>query len=230
MLTNRTLQVAFLLSFTTHIAIVVQNPGYIFFSSPQRNQKIEVNYIKPIKSLKALKPETKRANLSRNEPFLELPSKITMNKRIPPPFIDRKEVSKAATQAIRKELSFEKPALIKPDTIAIKKKITLPALALDKISNPSYISYYQIVREKIRRAAYQNYNRSETGNVYITFIISDAGYLKDVRLVEERSQATPYLKDIALASVRTASPFPRFPKELDYSQLSFNVVISFEVE
>ena len=206
---------------------MVQNPGYIFFSPPEKNKKIEINYIKP---LRPVKQEAKRANLTHNEPFLKLSSKITLDKRIPPPFINREEVSKSATQVMRKELSFEKPALIKPDTIAIKKKITLPALALDKISNPSYISYYQIVREKIRRAAYQNYNRSETGNVYITFIISDAGYLKDVRLVEEKSQATPYLKDIALASVRTASPFPRFPKELDYSQLSFNVVISFEVE
>ena len=227
MLSNRTLKLAFLVSFAVHTAVMFQNPGYIFFPSTGKSQKIEVSYIKP---LKAVKQEAKKASLSRNEPLLKLSSKITMDKRTPPPFVNREEISKTAMQAMRKELSFDKPALIRPDTIAIKKKITLPPLALDKIANPSYISYYQIVREKIRRAAYQNYNRSETGNVYITFVISDAGYLKDVRLVEEKSQATPYLKDTALASVKNASPFPRFPKELDYSQLSFNVVISFEVE
>ena len=227
MLANRTLKLTFLVSFAIHTAVMLQNPGYIFFPSTGKNQKIEVSYIKP---LNTVKQGVKKAALTRSEPFLKLPSKITMDKRTPPPFVNREEVSRASMQAMRKELSFDKPALIKPDTIAIKKKITLPALALDKIGNPSYISYYQVVCEKIRRAAYQNYNRNETGEVYITFIISDAGYLKDVRLVEEKSRATDYLKNIAMVSVRNASPFPRFPKELDYSQLSFNVVISFEVE
>jgi TonB family protein len=228
MLLNRSLQIAFFISFATHVVIVAQNPGYIFFPSTGKDRKMmEVNYIKPPKTVKQ---GAKKSSLSRNEPFLKLPSRITADKRTPPPFVSREEASRASAQAMRKELSFDKPALIKPDTIAIKKKITLPAVSLDKIGNPSYISYYQVVREKIRRAAYQNYNRNETGEVYITFIISEAGYLREVRLVEEKSRAADYLKNIALASVRNASPFPRFPKELDYSQLSFNVVISFEVE
>jgi len=228
MLLNRSLQIAFLISFATHVVIVAQNPGYIFFPSTGKNRKaLEINYIKPPKTVKQ---EAKKTSLSRNEPFLKVPSRITADKRTPPPFVSQEEISKASRQAMRKELSLDKPTLIKPDTIAIKKKITLPAVSLDKIGNPSYISYYQVVREKIRRAAYQNYNRNETGEVYITFIISDAGYLRDVRLVEEKSRAADYLKNIALVSVKNASPFPRFPKELDYSQLSFNVVISFEVE
>ena len=228
MFANRTFKLALLVSFAFHTAVMFQNPGYIFFPSTGKSQKIEVNYIKP---LKAVKTETKKASFSRNEPFLKLPAKISMDKRIPPPFVNREEASKAALQVMPKDPIFDKPAgLLKPDTIAIKKKITLPAVALEKIVNPSYISYYQVVREKIRRSAYQNYNRNETGEVYITFTISDAGYLKGVRLVEEKSRATPYLKNIALASVKNASPFPRFPKELDYFQLSFNVVISFEIE
>jgi len=43
-------------------------------------------------------------------------------------------------------------------------------------------------------------------------------------VVEGKSAASPYLKEIALKSVRDASPFPNFPKELDYEKLSFNVV------
>ncbi len=227
MLSNRTLQIAFMVSFATHVVIVAQNPGYLFFSPQGKTQKIEVNYVKAAK----IKDQgQKRAGNLRSEPALDLSSRITMEKRNPPPFIDREAISKANMRAIHKEISFDKPELIKPDIIAIKKKITLPAVDLDKIGNPSYISYYQVVREKIRRAAFQNYNRNETGEVYITFIISNAGYLKEVRLVEEKTQAPDYLKDIALTSVKNASPFPNFPKELDYSQLSFNVVISFEIE
>ena len=88
----------------------------------------------------------------------------------------------------------------------------------------------QIVREKIRRSAYQNYTHNETGEVYISFIISNDGYVKDVHLIEARTSASDYLKGIASRSVRDASPFPNFPKELDYPQLSFNIIISFEIE
>ena len=133
-------------------------------------------------------------------------------------------------QPASKELVFTKPALAKPETIIIKKKVSLPPVDTAKIDNPLYLNYYQLVREKIRRAAYQNYSSNETGEVYITFIISNDGYLKDVRLVEEKSSANYLLREIALSSVKNASPFPRFPKDLDYPRLSFNVVISFEIE
>ncbi|MFA5096925.1 MAG: hypothetical protein WC478_06260 [Candidatus Omnitrophota bacterium] len=223
---NRNLQVAFFISFAAHVAVVAQNPGSLFFPSPHKPHKIEVNYIKKAKAQgqAGVRPVAKR------EPPLNLSSRITMDKRNPPPFIEREANPRVNMQAIRREAAFGKPASAKPDIIAIKKKITLPAVELKKISNPSYISYYQLVREKIRRAAYQNYDRDETGEVYLTFMVSSAGYLQEARLVEEKTRAASYLKEIALASVRTASPFPSFPKELDYPQLSFNVVISFEVE
>jgi TonB family protein len=86
------------------------------------------------------------------------------------------------------------------------------------------------VREKIRRAAYQNYTRIETGEVYVSFIISNDGYLKEIKLIPEKSSPIPYLRETALKSIKEASPFPNFPKDLDYPQLSFNVVISFEIE
>ncbi len=227
MIFNRTLQIAFLVSFTAHAVVVAQNPGYMFFSSPAKDKKMEINYIKvPKANSQALKKAVSPAS----EPLLDLSSKINLSKRNPPPFIDREVLSKVNTRAMRKEMLFDKPALVKPDIIAVRKKITLPAVDMAKIGNPSYIGYYQVVREKIRRSAYQNYNRSDTGEIYVTFVISNAGYLNDVRLVEEKSRGADYLKETALASVRNAAPFPRFPKELDYSQLSFNVVISFEVE
>ena len=128
--------------------------------------------------------------------------------------------------------TFNKPALVKPDFIAIKKKISLPAIDMDKtkVNNPSYISYYQLVREKIRRSAYQNYIRTETGETYVSFIISREGSLEDVHVVEGRSTPSDYLQNTALKSIKESSPFPAFPKDLDYPRLSFNVVISFEVE
>jgi len=71
-------------------------------------------------------------------------------KEAPPPFIDREAIFKKGREAISQKYTFTKPTFIKPDIIAVKKKITLPPIDINKIDNPSYISYYQMVREKIR--------------------------------------------------------------------------------
>ncbi|HTZ11558.1 MAG TPA: energy transducer TonB, partial [Candidatus Margulisiibacteriota bacterium] len=164
------------------------------------------------------------------EPFLELSSKITANRRVSPPFAKKQDFLNINKGMNLEQIRSNKPALFKPDISSVKKKISLPPVDMDKIDNPTYISYYQIVREKIRRSAYQNYTSSETGETYLSFVVSNDGYLKDVRLSEEKSSPSLYLREIALRSIREASPFPAFPKELDYPKLSFNVVISFEIE
>lgn len=226
MSSSKTFQLAFLISLIVHGVVLFQNPNFNLFPNSKKQQNLEISYIKepekPIKYQKTLSPNA--------EPFLKLPSKITVDKIAPPPFIDKPEVFQRNRETIQRESSFIRPALTKPDIIAVKKKITLPALDLDKSNNPSYISYYQIVREKIKRAAYQNYTRIEMGEVYLSFIISSDGYIREVRIVDEKSSFSPYLRQIALKSVKDASPFPNFPKDLNYQQLSFNVVISFEAE
>ena len=226
MFSDRIFQITFFISLIAHGIILFQNPNINLFPMNKKDQKLEVSYLK----IPQEKKDYQKTTATKNEPFLKLPSKITFNKTAPPPFIDRESIFKQKQQPALPKPSFTKPVLIKPDIIAIKKKITLPPIGIDKIKNPSYINYYQIVREKIRRAAYQNYIREEIGEVYLSFIISSDGSLKEVRLIEDKSSNSTYLRDISLRSIRNASPFPNFPKELDYPQLSFNVVISFEIE
>jgi TonB family protein len=228
MFSDRTFQIALILSLITHGIILTQasNLNLHLFPKNKKEQNLEVSYIKPIpeaeKPFKTIEP--------KKEPLLKLPSKITALKTSPPPFIDKESIFKKSKDIVSGKFAFTKPALIKPDVIAVKKKITLPPIDLDKVDNPSYISYYQIVREKIRRAAYQNYTRVEVGEVYLSFTILSNGSLKELRLTEEKSSPSSYLREIALRSIKEASPFPNFPKELDYPILSFNVVISFEIE
>ncbi|MFH0913159.1 MAG: TonB family protein [Candidatus Omnitrophota bacterium] len=228
MLSEKTFQIAFLLSLIAHGVILFKNPGLNLnvFSRNKQEQNLEVSYLKPPDAIKEILKITRQ----KEEPLLKLPQKVILLKTAPPPFIDKDVIFKKEARSVSGKHAFTKPAFIKPDIIAIKKKITLPPIGIDKVDNPSYISYYQIVREKIRRAAYQNYSRTEVGEVYLSFVISQDGSLKEMRLAQEKSSSSPYLKEIALQSVKEASPFPNFPKELDYPQLSFNVVISFEVE
>ena len=235
---NRLLQFTFVISIVSHGVLLLQSPNLNPFAPAPKEQMIKVRYLKKAelqsKSLpKALAKSDAKRGLLKSDPFLRLDSKIVagaVDNRVPPPYDRQENVSKSSKALANNSPEFAKPTFSSPGTIAIKKKITLPEIEMARINNPSYISYYQIVREKIRRSAYQNYTHNETGEVYLSFVISNDGYIKGVHLIEAKTSASDYLKGIASRSVQDASPFPNFPKELDYPQLSFNIIISFEIE
>ncbi|NLE65077.1 MAG: energy transducer TonB [Elusimicrobia bacterium] len=110
----------------------------------------------------------------------------------------------------------------------VTKEVSVPVIQSEKINSPSYVTYYQIVRDRIRDRAYTNYTRLSAGEVFLSFIIRSDGTLVELQVLEQRSTANDFLREVGLRSVREASPFPPFPKELDYPELTFNVQISFQ--
>jgi len=226
MFSNRIFQITLLVSLIIHGIILFRAPGFSLFSNSHIEKALEVSYLKNLpKPKENVFPNPDKKDLNKLSA-----TNLQARRLSPPPFIDREAIFQKIREAAPPKASFIKPALFKPDIVAIKKKISLPPVELDKIKSPSYMSYYQIVREKIRRAAYKNYTHTEIGEVYLSFAVSQEGNLKEVRPIKEKSANSPYLNDIALKSIQDASPFPAFPKELDYPQLSFNIVISFEIE
>jgi len=239
MRTEKVLYIALAVSLATHGIIMAQHFNFGSVAAQKTPKVQEISYVKPEKETKPLTPVKNITPKKHKEELLKLPGNIAAQKTgaAPPAFMDSNVLAANKGQAFRpiKDIpitdpAFSKPSFSKPDIISVKKKITFPPVDLDKISNPTYVSYYQIVREKIRRAAYDNYTQTEEGEVYCSFVVSSNGDLVDVRLVEERSRANDYLKETTLASIKDAAPFPVFPKDLDYPQLSFNIVISFEIE
>ncbi|MFH1457743.1 MAG: TonB family protein [Candidatus Omnitrophota bacterium] len=228
MFSERIFQITLVISLCVHGVIFLQNPSLNFFPHLKEGKKLIVNYVK---SPQEPKKETKQV-AAEKDPFLKLPQRIAVERKLPPPFVDKQDILKKARSVAPSRVSISKPAFLKPDIIAVKKKITLPSPSpeLDKINNPIYLSYYQIVREKIKRAAYQNYTGKEVGEVRVSFAILRNGNLQGLRFIEEKSVPSPYLRETALRSIKDASAFPGFPKELDYPQLSFNLAITFEVE
>lgn len=216
-----------IISALTHITfIAVQLPSLSFFGANKKKQDIKVVYIKNTSPL-----QYPKKSIVRDQAISRIPAKVTAdNKSMLAPLQNRNNFLKRNSSFAAKEPALIKPFTLKPDLMAAKKKVSLPPVEMTKISNPSYISYYQLVREKIRRSAYQNYSRAETGDIFLSFVIAQNGSLRDIRLIEEKSSPSYYLRDIAARSIRTAAPFPVFPQELDYPQLSFNVIISFEIE
>lgn len=237
---NRIFRIALFVSLIVHGGIVFL-PHFRSMFSVDESKKMELTYLKT-KNEEAikLKNQLPRRDIRYKERFstrqgsdLKAPfpkwedfayKTKAVNRPLPSPFVKEK--------LFRGHDNFvtNKPQLSKPDVIAVKKKIALTPLELNKITNPSYISYYQIVREKIRRCAYQNYTSQDTGEVYISFVIAADGNLTNAKVIDEKSSPNTYLKEIAVKSLESASAFPAFPKDLDYPELTFNVIISFEIE
>ena len=237
MFSQRPLFTAVAVSIFVHGIILLQIPGLRFISRQASLEQVEIKYIenkKEAPNLPAHAP-TKRGIKGRQEPLLRLPSLITASvaKLAASPFMDKQDVfNKKMDISGRPGRVFTKPVLLKPDIGIAKKKITLapPTDSLNKINSPSYIGYFQLTREKVKRILYQRYTYTEEGEVYLSFIVANDGSITDVRVNEEKSSSSPYLREIAIASVKEASPFPAFPKDLEYPELSFNVIVSFEVE
>jgi outer membrane biosynthesis protein TonB len=109
-------------------------------------------------------------------------------------------------------------------------KIEIPP-ELPKEKESLYLDYYRSIREEISRFTLENYSRYiACGEVCLYFVLSADGRLQEIRVVEERSSPNRLLKDVARKSVQQAAPFLSFPEGLTQEQLSFNVIIAFEVE
>jgi len=96
----------------------------------------------------------------------------------------------------------------------------------------TYISYYRSVREKIRYYADKNYIKegsASQGEVFLSFVVTSGGELLHIMIIDARSAEDLLLRNLAINSIRDASPFPAFPEGMTQHQITFNVVISFEL-
>ena len=69
----------------------------------------------------------------------------------------------------------------------------------------------------------------ERGSVYLTFLLDDHGVLKAARIIPEKTDASEHLQEIALRSLRDASPFPPFLKGMNLTEYPFNIEIQYHV-
>ncbi|MDP2905447.1 MAG: energy transducer TonB [Candidatus Omnitrophota bacterium] len=218
------------ISVVAHSVIFFKSTDFNILPAQKNAAKIEVNYL--IKRVKQPPEQNGQLGPAKSDSFLKLPSKIVAANRLPPP-----SFGEAGTPAkIERSDSMVRGRLLQSTDFmkarsgaAISKKITLSSPDANIAKNPAYIGYYQFNRERIKRAAYrQNYAGKEEGEVTVSFVIASDGALKHIRLVEEVSCPSPYLRNIAVESIREAAPFPKFPSELDYPQIPFTLTITFQ--
>ena len=96
-------------------------------------------------------------------------------------------------------------------------------------ASPVYVNYYQLIRETIRQSLKNYYKTVDAkGDVVLIFILASNGALTAIDVDESKSAQDPALIQIATKSVKEASPFPPFPKELSAPRMSFDLTISFK--
>ena len=106
--------------------------------------------------------------------------------------------------------------------------ITVTPITSEKMNNPVYTSYQDRIRESIKERVYANYNRLDRGNVYLTFIISSDGSLKDYQIIDEKTKASQNLRYISTKSLKEAR-FPPFLQGMTLPEYTFNIEIDYQV-
>lgn len=203
MFSDKTLKIALLVSIIGHSLLLYRMPGFA--------------RILPYKKTKNY-PQVVHYELKK-----DLPAKLLIKEKKTQFKVD---IRKEREQPIKKRESLRK---VTPEQ---KERITLQSEEILKKASEEkslYLDYYQTIREMIRRIANHNYYKSSNvGEVFLSFILGSDGDLKDIELVNNKSSSDRDLIKIAFNSVKKASPFPPFPKDLNQRHLSFNVIISFE--
>jgi len=199
---DRSLRIAFLISAVLHALLFLQGWQFKTLSIKKPPGPLVVTYLIP-KEVPAAKPRVKE----KPAPRLQTAKAVRPKKEI------AQKTPKKPLEQTRDE-----------------EKIEIPP-ELPKEKEALYIGYYQSIRGRIREFVVENYPRFiACGEVCLRFVLLSNGKLKELSVIEERSTPNHLLQEIAKKSLRRASPFAPFPKGLGQAQLSFNVIISFELE
>ncbi len=106
----------------------------------------------------------------------------------------------------------------------------IPTIELLK-DNPQGQSYYSIVRQKVQNKVYQLYARPDEGMVAVVLRLDQKGNVRKFRIIEDKTHATPYLRNLVRRSVKSIGRFPKFPESLsEFKELDFTINVSFKVE
>ncbi len=224
---NRIIYYALLASCFLHACFLVFSYFVLSSSNKLKFKTMEIRYHAQVKE-KPLERQAKIdsvSDLKESRKNSSLRTKSLLEKQIASPVFlrDSNKLSR------RIDIPDKQPP--KMTNLVEKRSISVPVISTQKITNPNYVGYNDRIRDKIRNRAYFYIDdpQFQAGEVYLTFIVTADGNLKDLQIISERSRANEYLRNVGLRSVRESSPFAPFPSDLKYPELSFNVVISFEV-
>ena len=228
------LLIALIFSAVIHILLLCNWPIYRhLFTERMRPADNEVTYLKFREQPVAKQQETPSR---RSESLPEL---------LPPQKLVSVEPPKAAPVAKKNEAVAPKKEPVVPSTprkaaaeqvsrVVIKQSITpriettasVDASAEGRGLRLITSAYSQVVRDRI----IDNIDTRRTGgegDVYVRFVITSSGVLKEVNIIDEKSSNDGVLRAAAFQAVKDSAPFPVFPAEFNLPEVVFTCQISF---
>lgn len=209
---DRFFRVAFAISLLSHSFLFMKIPS---FSSSPSEGLIEVTYLEQKKENVQVK-KTKSAYLGEDLVKKDI-AKIEVAKGV--------SKEKEQIREIKKQESASK--IIKKVSVE-KIKEELPKKEEAYYHLPQFSDYYQYVRQRIKEAVIYP-EPFKDGEVVISFTLFSNGNLKNISIIDDLSARSAYLRYAAIKSVREASPFEPFPKELTAGEIPFQISISFKL-
>ncbi len=208
---DKVFKIAFAASLISHCALLLKPPN---FHSTMADNTIEVTYLEQKSSADNLvSPQSITFKSEINKRPLEL---------------------KVAKSYLKKE---EKPETIKEEVVLKKRKEKVIVKKTDQDFRneknvlpqkpPEFYDYYQYLRKRIEEAILYPHHFQE-GEILVNFTLYRNGRLKEISVVDDFSVDNAYLRYAAIQSVKEASPFKPFPKELAMKEIPFQIFISFE--
>ena len=218
----------FILALAVSIGLHVITVGVLFFTQtrlPSKAfQKLEVVYqARPVADPEHFRQVQEIRNIEEKK-TKAIPQILT-KKESGPQFM-QELIKKTPSQ-----FKLNNKQAVKLNSLDTKRHVSISVLETDKIMNPRYLNYQDRLRERIRDRAHSYVDNPdfEVGDVYVTFVLVADGSVKEVKIIEEKTKANDYLRNISLRSIKE-SEFPPFPKDFKFPELSFSIQISFEIK
>ncbi len=222
---NRIFKYALITSICVHSFLVLMLwITNIQYYKDDKKKVVEITYQSKAVQEKILLKKKEHIKSVKPKRQIPMPKMLTKRNNISPNTVEKNEKTPAKLKLPQKTLS-------RMHKTGEKRQIKIPMLDSDKMMGSRYMSYHEQVRDKIRNRAYFYVDdpQFEAGEVYLTFVLGSNGELKQVKIIHDKTRANNYLRSVGLRSIKESAPFPPFPKDLDYPELTFNVVISFEM-
>ena len=218
-----TLRSAFIISAIIHAgAFAPFYNKHLLRMEMEKKNSVVVDYV-ILKEIATAIATNKEVALKRPEtPSIDIQKEVAV-KPAPAPQVKADNKKNSKTSKLKDRTNLRKRGAVKSS--AKDRAQTDARLKQEK----DYVSYYQLIREKIRsklKDNYQYYKRE--GDVYLSFTLTQNGSLLTYTIDRAKSTQDEALLQITASSLKAISPFPALPKSLSTSQMSFNIVISFK--
>lgn len=213
-------KICIILSTFIHMAILYPWPFFRLISKQEISfRKIELTYFRTGHIKDVLIKDISTATSINKEGGKESAKTIKLEKI-------KIDLEKDSELKIEQKQDVAKDTVLETSKISQNKKIdNLNTASGDKTAHENYCLR---VREKIKSILEKNARHFiREGDVYVRFIVKKDGALKNLTLCKSPDKNVCPLEEIAIESIKEASPFPPFHDGIKEEELPFTLPIRF---